>query len=382
MYIVKFTGKHTDDIKAITAINNPRGRQGTTIIKTTQTTGKRGAAATNIIETHINAPYRHLIVQLLPWVLMYAVIWLLAGTGQFWQLFSSGSGSTASAPLGLGIMRNWCLASLGVIDAMVWCFNKNALATYTKELLIEQENLRNKKLQQKNDNSRKVIKFRKLRDKIRSQRALNKNGTGDENNSSEFVHSQFSIRLNLLNGESTGDKNNTSNNNSNNNSNSPSNNYNNKKYSKNRNTTDGNLTPIMGKYSSNSNSINRFNKFGNNSGNNNGNNSGNNNNNETDRLTENSGDGDTLVDSNDDATHTAIDSYDYRYAKMTDMTDITIKNRNKMTITPMQWALSDTIHEPSHTQDTVTAEDPRRHYGGHIRPPTVSILEEAPESLV
>ena len=91
-----------------------------------------------------NSAYKHLILQLSYWVVIYGMYCAICGTQRslhlffwFWNINSH----AYKDYLFLAVMYNWGVVSIGLVDGMIWCLNKRALQKYTIKRLIENEKL-------------------------------------------------------------------------------------------------------------------------------------------------------------------------------------------------------------------------------------------------
>ena len=100
-------------------------------------------------KTFTNA-YSYLILRLLPWVVVYTIVRVIPTLDRVWDQI----GSEYSVPLWLVVGHDSTIASLGIANAIVWCFNRSI----------------DKNISQNYDHSRKKSKNRK-----RNTRTTNNN---------------------------------------------------------------------------------------------------------------------------------------------------------------------------------------------------------------
>ena len=98
----------------------------------------------NILTQGINtSAYKHIIIQLSHWVLIYGIYCIIAGTQRVVHFISLvfTINSNGYDSLLLAIMHNWGVMTLGIVDGIIWLLSKLTLRTYKYEKMIQHQRL-------------------------------------------------------------------------------------------------------------------------------------------------------------------------------------------------------------------------------------------------
>ena len=120
-----------------------------TLLDDEQSIISQTASLTQSLTKRAHKPYKHIISQLLPWVLIYTVTRVIAGIPTSIYLVTNNYYDT---PLWIICSHDWIIAAIGITDAVIWCFAKTSQARYRAELMFSQQIEQNERLIEKYHN--------------------------------------------------------------------------------------------------------------------------------------------------------------------------------------------------------------------------------------